>query len=230
VTAGARGLLRRVAVDTRPLAFAPYRRMFVGNGVSFIGFQVTAVTVPVQMYAVTRSPAWNGWLGLAGLVPLVLVAIWGGAVSDVLDRRRLNLVASFFTWAVTLALLAQALVGLRSPVLLLVLTGLQAVGFALVSPTRGAIVPRLVPDALVPAANTLNFTVSSVATVAGPLLAGVVLGTGSYALAYAVDAALFTVSLWASFRLPALPPVGTGARRWPSSGAGRCCGCPSPRT
>jgi MFS family permease len=214
VTAGTGGgLLRRVAVDTRPLAYPAYRRTWLGNGVAAIGFQVTAVTVPVQMYAITGSPAWNGWLGLAGLVPLVVFAIWGGAISDAFDRRLTLLVSSAFTWVVTLALLTQALLGLRSPVLLLVLTGLQAIGFALVSPVRGAIVPRLVPDGLVPSANTLNFTVGSVAAVAGPLAAGVVLGTGSYAAAYAVDAVLFTVSLWASFRLPPLPPVSAGDRR-----------------
>jgi MFS family permease len=210
---GSRSLVSRVAVDTRPLRYAPYRRMWIGNGVSFVGFQVTAVAVPVQMDAITHSPAWNGWLGLAGLVPLVVFAIWGGAVSDVFDRRRLNLISSFFTWTVTLILLGQALLGVRSPALLLLLTGLQAIGFALVAPTRGAIVPRLVPADLVPAANTLNFTVSSVATVAGPLLAGVVLGTGHYAAAYAVDAVLFTMSLWASFRLPPLPPLGDRATR-----------------
>lgn len=205
-------LLGRVAVDTRPLRYPAYRRMWLGNGVSFVGVQVTAVAVPVQMDAVTHSPAWNGWLGLAGLVPLVVFAIAGGAVADVLDRRRLLLASSVFTWVVTLALLAQALLGLHSPALLLVLTALQAVGFAVSAPTRSAIVPRLVPTELVPSANTLNFTVSSVATVAGPLAAGAVLGTGHYAAAYAVDAVLFTVSLWASFRLPALPQVGAPRR------------------
>lgn len=207
-TAARRGLLGRIAVDTRPLRHPAYRRMWIGNGVSFVGFQVTAVAVPVQMDAITHQPAWNGYLGLAGLVPLVVFAIWGGAIADVLDRRRLILVGSLFTWGVTLALLAQALLGLDSPVLLLVLTALQAIGFAVVSPTRGAIVPRLVPTGLVPSANTLNFTVSSVATVIGPLFAGAVLGTGHYAAAYGVDAVLFTVSLWASFRLPAMPPLG----------------------
>jgi MFS family permease len=47
--------------------------------------------------------------------------------------------------------------------------------------------------------------------VLGPLLAGLVIADGSFASAYGIDAALFTVSLWASFRLPALPPAGSGA-------------------
>ena len=63
-------------------------------------------------------------------------------------------------------------------------------GFALSSPVRGAILPRLLPREQVPAGNTLNFTMSSVGTVIGPLLAGVVLVRWSYAAAYAIDATL----------------------------------------
>lgn len=199
-------LLSRIAIDHRPLRHAAYRRMWVGNGVSFIGVQATTVAVSVQMDAITHSPAWNGWLGLAGLVPLVVFALWGGAIADAVDRRRVILVGSVCAWVVTLALVAQALAGLRSPVLLLVLVAVQTAAFAVVSPTRGAIIPRLVPVALVPAANTLNFTAGSIASVAGPIAAGAVLGHGGYAAAYGVDAVLFTVSLWAALRLPALPP------------------------
>lgn len=181
--------------------------MFVGSAVSFFGYQFTAVAVPVQMFAVTRSSAWVGLLGLAGLVPLLVFAVWGGAVADAMDRRRLLLISSLVMWSGTLALLAQALLDLRSPVLLLVLVAVQAVGFAVSMPTRSAIVPRLVDDGEVPAANTLNFTVSNVATVAGPLGAGLVLANGPVSIAYAVDAVLFTVALWAALRLPVLLPL-----------------------
>lgn len=62
-----------------------------------MGFQLTAVAVPVQMYAVTRSSFMVGTLGLAALVPLVLFGLWGGSVADAVDRRRLLLVASAVT-------------------------------------------------------------------------------------------------------------------------------------
>ena len=103
--------LRRVAVDVRPLRHADFRRLFLGQGVSFIGFQLTAVAVPVQMYAVTHSSFWVGLLGLAGLVPLVILGLYGGSVSDAVDRRSLLLVASLVAWLVTGALFVQAAVG-----------------------------------------------------------------------------------------------------------------------
>jgi MFS family permease len=202
------GRLRRIAIDTAPLHYLAYRRLLVGQGVSFVGFQVTAVAVPVQVYDISRSSFWVGMLGLAGLVPLVLFGLWGGAVADAVDRRKLLLLSSAISWLVTLALFAQALAGLGNLALILALVGVQSATFAVASPTRNAITPRLLPLELVPAANTLSFTLSNVGMVAGPLLAGVVIaGPGGYSAAYAIDALLFTVAFYAALRLPALPPL-----------------------
>jgi MFS family permease len=201
-------LLRRVTLDTTPVRYLDYRRLFIGHSVSFIGYQLTAVAVPVQVFQISRSSFWVGMLGLVALVPLVVFGLWGGAVADAVDRRRLLLASSTVLWAATLALLVQALLGLDSLALILTLAAVQSAGFAVASPTRTAIVPRLIPLHLVPAANTLSFTATSVGMVLGPLLAGVVIAaTGGFAVAYAIDAVLFTVVLYAALRLPALPPL-----------------------
>jgi MFS family permease len=211
---GVRTRLGRLAVDVQPLRIPAYRRIFVGYGVSFVGFQVTAVAVPVQLFAVTGSSVYVGVLGLVQLVPLVGFGLWGGAVADAADRRLVALVSSLVVWAVTLGLLAQALAHLDNVPLILALMAVQSAAFAIVQPTRGAIVPRLVPAELVPAANTLSFTMSNVATVAGPLLAAVFVGRPSgYSWAYAADALLFTVGLYATTRLPRLPPRDTATAR-----------------
>ncbi|MWA06795.1 MFS transporter [Actinomadura sp. LD22] len=205
---GRRGLVRRLAIDTRPLAHPPYRRLWLGQGVSFIGFQVTAVAVPVQVYGMTGSSFWVGALGLVNLVPLIVFGLWGGAVADHMDRRRLLFSSSCVMWGSTLLLLVQALLHLDSLTLIMVVVAVQATGFAVSSPTRSAIIPRLVDKELVPAANTLNFTASQVGMLAGPLFAGVILARWSYGAAYGMDAALFTVGLWAALRLPSIPPLG----------------------
>ena len=68
--------------------------------------------------------------------------------------------------------------------------------------------PRVLPEALVPSANTLSFTASNVGLALGPLLAGLILARWSFAAAYAADLAVFTIALYAAARLPALPPAG----------------------
>ncbi|MEV4252607.1 MFS transporter [Spirillospora sp. NPDC049652] len=199
---------RRVAIDTRPLAHPAYRRLWMGQGVSFVGFQVTSVAVPVQVYNMTHSSLWVGVLGIANLVPLIVFGLWGGAVADHMDRRKLLLMASVVSWAATLVLVLQALAHADSLALIIAAVAVQAVGFAVSSPTRGAIIPRLLDESLVPSANTLNFTVQTVGTLCGPLLAGLILAHWSYPAAYALDAVLFTVGLYAAARLPAIPPLG----------------------
>jgi MFS family permease len=200
-------LLRRAAIDTTPLRHADFRRLWIGNSVAFVGFQVTAVAVPVQVYDLTGSSFWVGMLGLVGLVPLIVFGLWGGAIADAVDRRVLLLLSSLVLWACTGGLLAQALLDLDSLPLLLALVAVQAAGFAVASSTRGAIVPRVLAAPLVPAANTLSFTASNVGMVVGPLLAGVILARWSFATAYAMDLVVFSVALYAALRLPALPPT-----------------------
>jgi MFS family permease len=202
------GRLRRAAIDVEPLRHVDFRRLWLGNSLGMVGFQLTAVAVPVQVFELTGSSFWVGMLGLVGLVPLVMFGLWGGAVADAVDRRLLLLGSSLLLWACTGGLLAASLLGLASLPLLLGLVAVQAAGFAVASSTRGAIVPRVLPEPLVPAANTLSFTAGNVALVLGPLLAGLILARWSFATAYAADLAVFTVALYAALRLPPLPPIG----------------------
>jgi MFS family permease len=202
-----RHLIRHHAVDLRPLANVPYRRLLIGQGTAFVGSMLTQVAVPVQIYDLTRSSLYVGFFGLAGLLPIVAFGLYGGAIADVVDRGTLYFWASIVTWVMTIGLLGQTLLGLANVWLILVLVAVQAGAFAIASSARGAIIPRIVEPELVPAANTLNFTIGNVGQVVGPLIAGVLVGLNhGYAYAYGIDAILFTTALYSAFRLPPLPP------------------------
>ncbi|HEY3633030.1 MAG TPA: MFS transporter [Jatrophihabitantaceae bacterium] len=210
---GVRGLLRQHAVDTRPVRIVPYRRLLVGQGTAFIGSMLTQVAVPVQVYALSHSSLYVGLVGLAGLAPIVIFGLYGGAIADAVDRGRLYLWSSVGTWLVTLALLMQTLLNVRSVGLILGLVVVQSGAFAMASSARGAIIPRIVPSELVPAANTLNFTVGNIGQVLGPLIAGVLVSLHhGFEFAYAIDALLFLAALYSALRLPAIPPDGTSGR------------------
>ncbi|WP_433211341.1 MFS transporter [Dactylosporangium sp. CS-047395] len=203
-----RGFLRRHAIDIRPLRHGPYRRIFIGNAVSFFGVQFTAVAVPVQVYAITKSALWVGISSFVGLIPLIVFSIWGGAIADAYDRRKVLLISSVLMWLTTLGLFAQAVLHLDNAWLMLALIAAQSAAFGINSPVRQAIIPSLVGPEEVASANTLGFTVSNVAAIGGPVGAGIAIAAFDFSAAYAVDAVLFTVVLWAALRLPALPPTG----------------------
>ncbi|MFB9678446.1 MFS transporter [Streptosporangium vulgare] len=198
--------------DTRPLAIPAYRRLWAGQGVSFIGFQLTSVAVSAQIYDITESSFWVGMLGPANLIPLVVFGLWGGAIADAVDRRRLLIIGALIAWSGTLALLVQSALGSTSVGLLLATVAVHATGFAITGPTRGAIMPRLVPADLIPAANTLNYLVGGLGTVIGPLVGGIVLAQSGFATAYLIDAVLFGAGFHAAVRLPRLEPIGEVTR------------------
>ncbi|MEU4718397.1 MFS transporter [Nonomuraea dietziae] len=199
-------------VDTRPLRVPAYRRLWAGQAVSHVGVAVTVVAVSQQVWELTHSSFWVGMLGLSNLIPLVVFGLWGGAVADAMDRRKLLIIGCVVAWASTILLVAQAMLGLGNVYVLLVAVALGAAGFAISSSTRGAIIPRLLPPDLVPAANALNSLVFSLGAVFGPMIGGVVLATGGFGAAYAIDAVLFSASLYAGLRLPALQPLGEVVR------------------
>lgn len=201
--------LRHHAIDTEPLKIAPFRRQVLGQGTSFIGSMLTAVAVPVQVYSLTHSSLQVGLVGLVGVLPLVAFGLYGGSVADAMDRRILYMVSSYGTWAMTIGLLLQTVAELNNVPLILALVAVQSGFFAVASSARGAIVPRIVPAEMVPSANTINFTVSNVGQVIGPLIAGfLVTRHDGFRYAYGLDTLLFTLALYSAARLPKMPPDG----------------------
>ena len=204
---------RRWAMDTRPLRRPAYRRLWSSTVVTAVGSQLTAVAVPKQIYDITGSSAWVGYASLAGLVPMVLFALWGGAVADAMDRRRLLLVTNSGIAVTSVLFWLQAASGLDSVGVLMVLLAVQQAFFGLNAPARNASIARLVPAGELAAANALGSTVMQTGLVAGPLLAGALIPVIGLPELYLIDALALCVTLWAVVHLPALPPLTAAAAR-----------------
>jgi MFS family permease len=204
---------RRWAMDTRPLRHPAYRRLWTSTIVTAVGSQLTAVAVPKQIYDITGSSAWVGYASLAGLLPLMVFALWGGAVADTMDRRILLLITNTGIAVTSVLFWLQALVGLDSVPLLMVLLALQQAFFGLNSPARNASIARLVPADELAAAGALGSTVMQTGLVAGPLLAGALIPVVGLAELYLIDALALCLTVWAVHRLPSLPPLNAPAAR-----------------
>jgi MFS family permease len=195
-------------LDLTPLrASAPFRRLLIGLGISNLGAQLTVVAVGLQVYAITGSTLSVGVLGICALVPLVLLGLYGGALVDAYDRRRVALFSAVGLWLVTMALALQAWLHVDAVLLLYALVAVQSAGFAINNPARSSIIPRLVEPRLLPAANVLTTIENNIALTVGPLLGALLVALGGFGPAYSIDAALFTCTLWALWRLPDLPPL-----------------------
>ncbi|MCM6773040.1 MFS transporter [Nocardia sp. CDC159] len=202
----------KLLADVAPLRHPDYRRLWTTNIVTVIGAQLSVVAVPQQIFQITHSSGYVGLAGLFGLVPLIVFGLWGGALADVMDRRKLLLITSSGTGLTALGFWAQAAAGLDNVWLVFGLFAVQQSFFAVNQPTRSAIIPRLLPGELLPAANSLNSTVMQVGAIAGPVLAGMLIPVTGLSTLYLLDAVALLATLWAVWRLPPVPPTGAVRR------------------
>ncbi|GAA5066161.1 MFS transporter [Nocardia callitridis] len=202
----------KLLADTAPLHQPDYRRLWTSGIVTMIGAQLTIVAVPQQIFQITGNSGYVGLAGLFGLVPLIVFGLWGGALADVMDRRKLLLITTTGTGLTTLAFWAQAAGGLNNVWVVLGLFSVQQAFFAVNQPTRNAAIPRLLPPEQLAAANSLNMTVTQFGAIAGPVLAGVLIPVLGLSTLYLIDAIALLATLWAVWRLPALAASGTVRR------------------
>jgi Transmembrane secretion effector len=204
---------RRLLSDVTPLRESrQYRVLYVGELLAFLGSQLTVVAVPLQVYLLTRSSLAVGLVGLAQLGPLLVCSLVGGAVVDAVDRRVLLVWVQLARGALAVGLVANAL---RPQPMLWPLYALTAAGAGLQAvdaPARTAAIPALVRRELLPAAAALHQILMQVGLVAGPALAGLLVGQAGLAAAYAIEVATFAAASLLALALRPLPP-GEGAAR-----------------
>jgi MFS family permease len=205
---GRAGLLARLAVDITPLRTSqPFRRLWFGTGISAIGSQITTVAIPFQVYELTHSTLVVGLLSIAGLIPILTVPLYAGAVADAVDRRRLLLLSDIALALVSVALLVNALLPHAQIWALFLCEALSTGAYGFQRPARNALTPRLVGEDQLTAAIAVEDTVFNLAHVAGPALGGVLIAGIGLAGAYGVDVATFAASMLAIWLLPAVPPT-----------------------
>jgi MFS family permease len=195
-------------LDLSPLrASRAFRTLWLSQLATTAGRQFVVVAVPFQIYVLTRSSLAVGLLGVFQAVPIVVAGLYGGALADRMDRRRLQLAGKVVVAAGSLVL-ALGAAGYRAPVAAVyAVVVVMSAATTLDQAARTATVPRLVPRHLLPSAMSLTQVLLQAAAIAGPALAGVLIATAGVAWAYAVDAALFLPSAAMIWMLPPQPPA-----------------------
>lgn len=187
---------RRFRVDTAPLRDSPdFRRIWCSGLVTFFGSIATYVALPYQIKQLTGSLALAGLLGAAEVVPMVVFGLWGGALADAVDRRRMVLVTEACLLVLSGLLLANTLLPHPQVWPLFVVSALFATTDSLQRPSLDALIAAVVPHRQMSAASALSSMRYEVGGIAGPALAGVLLTVVGTWSAYAFDMATTAVSL-----------------------------------
>ncbi len=156
------------------------------RGVSQLGdfLAATALVLALQQRG-AGSYAVAAVLAAAALPPVVLAPL-AGRVADRIDSRVI-LTAVGLAQAACCALMAYV----RSPWLLVVLAALLAAGLAFSTPTFSALLPDMAGPAGIGKAMAISQTAGSIGALAGPALAGVLVGLYGLQVPLLVDAASY---------------------------------------
>ena len=200
-------VLAAVAVDAGLLRRRrEYRLLVAGQAISDLGSMITLVAIPVQTFQITGSSVAVGLLGVAEFVPILVLALVGGALADAFDRRRLVMLAEVGALVIVGGLVANALLPEPQLWVLYVAAALIAACTAIRRPPLDALMPRLVEREELKSASALQWAVHNVAHMAGPAIGGVLIATAGAAVTYTADLVTFAVSLVALAAMRTPPP------------------------
>src|SRR6266567_3773363 len=188
-----------------------FRLLYGGQMSSFAGSMISFVAMPYQAYQLTHSSLVVGLLSFAELAPLVATALLGGALADAVDRRRLIRGSQCLLCGCGAALALNA--AAWHQLWLLFLLAVASTGlYGLQRPSLEALVPVLVRRDELPAAAALTGLLGNAASLAGPLLGGLLIKLGGLPVAYIADSVACVISLVAFTRMRATPLPPDAAR------------------
>lgn len=210
MSAGAAAERRGWRASLAPLGHRNYALVWGAGLISNVGTWMETVAVGDLVALRTDQAGWTALVAAAGFLPMGLLGPIGGALADRLDRRRLLVAMTSVQMAAAAVLAVLAAADRVSPGLLAVVVFVAGCVAGLGFPAYSAMLPDLVPGDDLLAAMSLSQAQWNLGRVVGPALAGVAIGFGSYATAFAVNAGSFAAMLVAlrALRLPpAVPPA-----------------------
>jgi MFS family permease len=190
----------RLPAALLPLRHSTFRRLWLANVVAWLGTWLQNTGAGWLMTSLAPQPLIVAMVQAATIMPVFLLALPGGALADIVDRRVFLIGAQVWTILAATALAALTLGHLMTAFWLLALTFAIGIGAALTAPASSAIVPELVPREDLVQAIALNGIGFNLTRAVGPALAGMLILIGGSSLAFslyavsivAVLAALFT--------------------------------------
>ena len=135
----------------------------------------------------SASPAAIALVQAAATLPIFLLAIPAGVLSDILDRRKFLIAVQILLALVSISLMTLSYFGLLTVSSIVALTFVGGIGAALMGPTWQAIVPELVPRSDVKNAVALNSLGINIARSIGPAGGGLLLAAFGAAVTYGAD-------------------------------------------
>jgi len=193
---------------TAPLRHPEFRDLWIANFLSNLGTIMHGAAAAWMMTTLTHSPLLIGLVQTAASLPAFLLGVAGGALTDLVNRRRLLVGAQLWMMATAGLMAAMAWSGRMKPVELLVLLVLLGLGSAIHLPGWQTLLQDLVTRDKAAAAVSLNSISFNLARSVGPAIGGFLVGAFGAAWVFALNAVSFVAVLAGLRRVPGhlVPP------------------------
>jgi len=176
-----------------PLRNSTFHRLWLASVVAWLGTWLQNTGAGWLMTTLAPRPLIVAMVQAATIMPVFLLALPGGALADIVDRRVFLIGTQIWTILAAATLAALTLGHAMTASVLLILTFAIGIGSALTAPAWSAIVPELVPREDLVQAIALNGIGYNLTRAVGPALAGFLILLGGTSLAFS----LYTVSILA---------------------------------
>lgn len=193
----------------KPLIYPAFRTLWLATLVSTIGTWMQSVSAAWVMTGLTASTLMVALLQSASSLPTVFFSIPGGAIADIVDRRKFMIGIQTAMACIGMVMTACYFFNLLTPWLLLFFTFAIGIGTALNSPAWFATTPSLVPPEDLSEAITLNGIAVNASRAIGPAIAGIIISLYSPGLAFALNTVSFLVLALALLRWKYTQPKST---------------------
>ena len=190
--------------------------------ISLIGhwapMQMQNLARSLLIYEITGSGTILGIMALSGSIPMVILSLYGGALADRLEKRRVLILGQFITGLLTVAvgvLLTTGYLSAANPGswwVLLVSSALQGIVFGLIMPSRASIMPEIVSTGDLMNAISLSNLGMNFFRIAAPAATGFIIAAWRYPAVYYIMAGFYFFSSIATFRVPKIPPRNARSR------------------
>jgi len=172
-----------------PLRNAMFRRLWFASVIVWLGTWLQNTGAGWLMTSLAPTPLMVAMVQAATIMPVFLLALPGGALADITDRRLFLIGTQVWTILAAGLLAILTIAGLMNAWWLLILTFAIGIGAALTGPAWGAIIPELVPREDLVQSIALNGIGFNLTRAIGPALAGFLILLGGSSLAFSLSAA-----------------------------------------
>jgi MFS family permease len=196
------------------LRLKSFREYTVSRSATGVATSLLQALILWQVFAISNSPLSLGIVGLVGFASAFVSSLIGGVVVDAYDRRTILFAAQVVPGLASIAMLAAIAMGAVSLEMVYVLVFVTGIAASLEFPARQAILPDVIPRPLFIRALTVNSASSSLTSVTGPAVAGVLIAVGGVGAAYFGHLALVAIAILSLIPLRLKSRRGGGRLEW----------------